>query len=101
MTSIEEPAGGVTIRCNALTKHKTRNGTPPTPDGGGPNCHFADGRIVLSGSVSSFYLKKMAQTLTDSAIMVDNQLEEECAVSTDLEIIGGKTFSPGFEWRRI
>lgn len=55
-------------------------------------CRLADDRLVLTGSVPSFYVKQMAQTVLLQAlgeeIVVDNQLEVECTISTDLEIIG-------------
>lgn len=51
------------------------------------DCHLADGHLVLSGSVPSFFLKQMAQTLMlqvlDSTIQVDNRLEVDCTISTD------------------
>ncbi len=56
------------------------------------SCKQNMGRIVLCGSVPSFYMKQLAQTLVQrcfrKAIPVDNQLQVECTLSTELEIVG-------------
>lgn len=55
-------------------------------------CRKLNDRLVLFGIVPNFYLKQVAQTVVlkrfGSAIPVENQLEVECTISTDLEIIG-------------
>ena len=65
------------------------------------SCRQVADRIVLYGSVASFYLKQIAQTLVQrsfrEAIPVDNQLQVECTLSTELEIVGpGTTQSSDF-----
>lgn len=58
-------------------------------------CHSLGDRLVLSGTVPSYFLKQLAQSLLlnrwNGAIEVDNKLEVVCDISTELEIVGQAT----------